>query len=183
VLDYTNSNKTRAGSGGQTARKGMKSEGCSDTVDWDSDHMAGIVSTSGAGATPRRSDALAFQTRTLPSSEPERTKRASAVKSAEETRCIRFVRYTSTPCPCALLPHPHCAVPPLAHEHESEPRRRQVAGHHGGHVALVDLRRHSEVANVESVEVVVLGCEEEGGGRGGGTRRGRWRTSGGMNIR
>jgi hypothetical protein len=44
-----------------------------------------IAARSRAATTPRRADASAFQRRTLPSSEPERTKRASDVKRAAET--------------------------------------------------------------------------------------------------
>lgn len=44
---------------------------------------------------PSFSDALAFQMRTLVSSLPERMYFESALKWTENTRCIRFVKYTS----------------------------------------------------------------------------------------
>ena len=51
------------------------------------------------------SDTFAFHTRTMPSSDPENTKRASAVSAVDSTRCIRFVWYTS-----GCVPWPSCHI-------------------------------------------------------------------------
>src|SRR5712672_3171712 len=62
-----------------------------------------IAERSRAVTMPSFSEASAFQIRTLPSSEPESTKRASEVKVVASTRCMRFGWYTS-----GWVPPPSC---------------------------------------------------------------------------
>ena len=60
-----------------------------------------------------------------------------------------------------LLPNPHCPIPTTTDEFKS--RRTPIAAHYSRYVGFVYLRRDGELADVECVQVVVFGSQEEGG--------------------
>jgi hypothetical protein len=99
---------------------------------WVGSHYS-IAERSRAVTMPNFSDAFAFHTRTLPSSEPESTKRASAVNEVASTRCIRFVGtprgvYRGLLAICVILQRAQRAVEDGCRDRQSATVRAQLFG-------------------------------------------------------
>ena len=130
---------------------------------------------------PSLSDACAFQTRTLPSSEPESTNRESPVYSVDMTLprrhsasviCSPTIAVEPIPLhafcvidlrrgPPSFLPYSNCPIPTAADEFEA--CWAPVAGHDSGDVPFVYLRGGGERADVKRVKIVVLRGEKHRG--------------------
>lgn len=145
-----------------------------------------IAARSLAVMMPSLSEALAFHMRTLPSSEPDITKRASAEYIEADTltrrvqsrhkderdvlplhslRMINFRRMT-----LPFLPYPQSPIPSTADKLCS--RRTPVARHDCRYMGLVYLGWGCEMSDVERVQIMIFRSEENGCGEGGGPGEG-----------
>lgn len=128
-----------------------------------------MAARSRAVITPSLSCALAFQMRTLPSSDPVITNRASAENIDEETlrryysMCwdsekniplhpFRVVHLWAMTLP--FLPNPYCSVPPAAHEFQAG--RTPVAAHDGGNMCFVNMAGCPKMPDIKCIQVMIF---------------------------
>ena len=127
---------------------------------------------------PSFSCARAFHIRTLPSSEPDNTNLASAVKSVDMTLNPKVntqvsrqtsIRVLPLHAFCmihlwssafAFLPYSHCPVPPTTDE--MCPSWTPITTHDCGNVGFVDLSRVGKGTNIEGVQIMIFRSKEDG---------------------
>jgi len=117
---------------------------------------------------PSFSDARAFHIRTLPSSEPDNTNRASAENIDDDTlrgpanQCFGYLRGNRLNAPLhplrmiylrpsslSFFPNPHRPIPSTTNK--LKPRRTPITAHNSCDMCFVYLRRHCEIANVKCI--------------------------------